>query len=151
MLLISYFCFRCLWSSHALLKMLWNRELQFKMTYTGFKSTSSTLSSHNIAINIKLLKVLIVTVLVEWPFVSHFWVKECKEMSLILKKDLAVGAILCILSKTLASLNLSSSSMKPLEMLLLSARKCSSSVDPRHCPHSSRVDPEYCGHYSFRG
>lgn len=124
MLLISYFCFRCLWSSHALLKTPWHREMQFKMMYMGFKSTSSTLSSHNIALSVKLLKVLIVTVLFEWPFVNHFWVKECKEMSLILKKDLAQGAILCILLKTLASLNLSSSSLKPLEVLLLSARKC---------------------------
>lgn len=80
MLLISYFCFRCLWSSHALLKMPRHREMQFKMMYAGFKSTSSALSSHNIEISVKLLKVLIVTVLFEWPFVNHFWVKECKEM-----------------------------------------------------------------------
>lgn len=118
--------------------------LQFKMMYTGFKLTSSIPSSDIIAISIKLLEVLIVTVLVEWPSGNDFWVKECKEMSLILKKDLSVGAILCILPKTLASLNLSSSSLKPLEVLLLSARKCSSSVDPRHCRHSSAVDPEYC-------
>ena len=58
------------------------------------------------------------------PFINDFWVNVCKEVNIIFEKELVLDPIFCILGLHTAALNLASSSLKLLKVLLYSARRC---------------------------